>query len=57
MTKHAKSGGHTGFWEDVWVDQVPLKLTFRRLSEKNINECYSQGEWVIKFNGPFGPQR
>jgi hypothetical protein len=42
MTKHVKSGGQTHFWEDVWVDQVPLKLTFPRLynycSEKN-NLC------------------
>jgi hypothetical protein len=55
-----KSGGQTRFWEDVWLEQVPLKLTFPKLykicTKRNIlvNECFEQGEWIIKFRRPFG---
>jgi hypothetical protein len=48
-------------WEDVWLGQVPLKLSFPRFYEmcndKNslVGDCYNQGEWVIEFRRTFGP--
>lgn len=46
------------FWEDVWIDRVPLKLTFSRLYEYRrnkdclVSECYRDGEWIMDFKRP-----
>jgi hypothetical protein len=59
--KQVKSGDQTRLWEDVWLGQVPLKLSFPRLYEicndRNslVGDCYKQGECVIEFRRPFGP--
>jgi hypothetical protein len=56
-----EDGDQTRMWEDVWLGQVPQKLSFPRLHEiyndKNslVGDCYNQGEWVIEFRRTFGP--
>jgi hypothetical protein len=51
------NGKNTLFWEDVWMGELPLKLTFPRLYEycgaKNclVSEC-CKGEWYMDFRRP-----
>lgn len=44
---------NTLFWEDVWLDEIPLKLAFPQLYEycrnKLVNKCFKEGEWVMDF--------
>lgn len=49
------NGENTLFWEDVWLGEVPLKLSFSHLyeycREKKclVSECWKDGEWTVDF--------
>jgi hypothetical protein len=50
------------FWEDVWVGEVPLKITSPRLynlcGKKHylVSECWEEEEWVMEFRRPLSQQ-
>jgi hypothetical protein len=58
---HVNSGCQTRFWEDVWLGQVPLRLTYPELynacDDRNIlvSDCFQLGEWIVHFRRLFGP--
>ena len=54
------NGKNTRFWEDVWINQIPLKLAFPKLYEfsyaKNctVSDYFVGGEWNIPLRRSLG---
>lgn len=52
----------TGFYEDIWVGEVPLKLLFPKLYDycKNkkcsVRECWKEEEWTMQFRRAQTPE-
>jgi hypothetical protein len=58
-----KCGKQLRFWEDVWIEKIPLKLAFPNLflccRDKNclVGDCYKEGVWIQDFKRSFGSVR
>jgi hypothetical protein len=51
------------FWEDIWVEAVPLKLIFPKLynycgkKDCSVRECWNTGVWVMNFSRPLSQDK
>jgi len=56
--------GHNAlFWDDVWPEEIPLKLAFPRIyaycrnkKKALVRECWGGEEWILYFVRKFGTE-
>jgi hypothetical protein len=56
-------GDQTKFWTDVWLDRVPLKVSFYELfkissdPEALVEELVEEGSWKVEFRRELNEQQ
>lgn len=53
ITRIARSGFHTFFWDDLWLGNIPIKLKYHSLFSNFIQQKGSDGELGVVVNEVF----